>query len=496
MASTNQRNLDSNQPPFGRNQYLKDYSYAIRHLKMGESEEDVARAMANYRKDMKATDAVQYGERTVEKAATAIAHENAMAESLSQQQVAPLGDGLQKVLDNHVEEVTSEEYARRLYSSGLDTQTIDLLEQHRGLSTEEAIEVANKAAATFHAERDTEYAVTQLRREKAPSEIAAAITKYRGPAVTDPEQYGKDVVAIAQQVMDVEKDIPTKTLVDARIDAAALKFKRDAAFAYRRLNQGADDNQVLLDIQQRNPNQALNTFNYQILGKTDHSYTLAVLTQGQALQNVMQQGGYKLESALDVIQRDFTKDLAGAVQDRRLGRSHADTLEHITESDTVKQRYGQALVNNADHILNEERSISVRPELTRELTNSYRRQEKLERDNFHTPKAQLESDAAKNDPAQKLANQSKALNIPDGSKIISANTHDGAYYGKVISETEDKFIQQIGGKAVVVHSKLDTGSDGMKVGHTYNVRYNEGKAALKQYGGQNRTQEKGPDQGR
>ncbi len=478
MAGT-QSTFDPKQPRFGQNQYLRDFAYATKHLKAGETEEDITKSIANFRRDLKPTAAVEYAQKTVQKAVDRIEHERALAESA--QNISTQHDQFLPELDKHLEELETAEFARQLYASGLDTNTIELLEQHRGLSTEEAVDVANKAAAQVHAERDVEYAVGQLRREKDPAEIAKAVAQYRSVAVKDPEQYAKAIVETAQQVLDVEKDIPTRTISDGQIAAATQKFKRDVHFAYNKLENGQGEQQVLLDIQSRNPVSAVNNFNYQMFGQTDHSYTLAVLGQAQALQGMMKQGDFDLNSGLKVVQTDFKKDLSTAVQNRRYGKARADVANNISEGEATKQPYAQALVNNADLIVNYERSISVRPELARELTQHFKQQETVEKDKFHTPRPESERTTGPKNDTDRLASQRKTLNIPEDAKIITPNEADGQYYGKVLGQNADKVIQQTGPKTVVAHSTLDVG-DKLETGKTYQVKYAQGKVNIKPYG--------------
>jgi hypothetical protein len=463
---------------FESERFPGDLVYALKVLKQGASEDQVVKDIAEYRADLPATDQIAYAQHTVDQASTTLLHEEAINRSLSKLELSPIDERLVGLLDKQAKDVTTAEYARRLYSSGLDVYVTDLLEDHRGLTRQEAVAVANRAAAQVHAESDVEYAISRLAQHKNLGQIASAISRYRGLAVNDPDQYGRDVVQTAQQIATVETDIPVRTLINARIQVSAHKFSRDVKFAWEELGRTQDKDQALLLLQQRNPNVILGSFRYHIRGRFDHSYPLAVLSYAEALQAASTSRDFKPSIALDAIHHEFKNHLSKAIADRRSGATRACAIDRITEGDPVKHRYAQAVLEEADEIISEERSSSIRPELTSLLAQQFEPQEQLDRANFHTANVELSLETMDSNACEAIPPLGNGAALPEGCHITFANSAHGSYSGKVVGETVGFFVQQIRPKAAVMHSKDHVGTEGMVIGRTYTVRYTNGTAAL------------------
>src|SRR5260370_7400719 len=110
----------------------------------------------------------------------------------------------------------------------------------RGLFMDDAIEVSNGARSQLHAERDLDYATRHLARNEKPEEIAVNIGKFRDGQVKDAKTYAAAVVQKAAEVREVEADVPTKALVDARNLATTQDYPRDLKFPFNQLHAATD----------------------------------------------------------------------------------------------------------------------------------------------------------------------------------------------------------------------------------------------------------------
>ncbi len=446
-------------------QYKRDWSYAIRHLEKGESRDQVEKQIATFRHDLR--DAVGYAQRTVEKAQAVLEYRTAMRESLSMDNV-PLEDGY-KSLDANLERLSTEEYARRLYANGYDTLVLDALQENRGLVIDEAIEVANAARSQFHAERDLDYATRHLARSEKPEEIAANIGKFRDGQVKDAKTYAAAVVQKAAEVREVEADVPTKALVDARKLVTSQEYARDLKFAFKQLEAGSDRDQVRLDIQERRPNKALQSYSYQIYGKPDHSYTVAVVQQAEGLRQMATQG-FNLDEAMKVARDEFMNDLTSGIVDRQHFNLRSNAIKLITEGAPSKEFYARAVLNEAECIVNEQREASIRPEMARDLTKHFKPERLI-------PKEQPRTHEAGFAEAQELTKQL----LGNEAKCSAPERNSGLYQGEIIGQTSTHYVQKLSPKSAIAHPK-DAVSESLLNGQTCQIRYSnqKGQATIKE----------------
>lgn len=340
-------------------QYKRDWAYAIRALEKGDAPEKVITDMATFRK--KLPEAQKYAETTVGKAQQYLQ----VREELSHAAKARTTHAPDYTeLDNNFRQTSHLEFARYLYEDGANRQTVtEFLQRERQLEQPEAENIAKEAEIRSFAERDLNYAVRARERGEGDERIIPKIAEYRQEAMENPQDYARAMLETADRVRQLENEHPSSSPAQHQVAAVQQQYRRDLEFAVFRLEHHTLD-QVRLEISDRRPEKAYGSPSYRIHRFPDHSYAVAVTEQATRIREVTERGR-GLEDTLDVGEREFGRHLQEALNLREAGRTADQITKHIGNGTSPSQYYARAVVNQADTIRENQREMSVRPEMAR-----------------------------------------------------------------------------------------------------------------------------------
>lgn len=350
------QNTDRNPNP---NQHKRDWAYAARALTKGDSPEKVIKAMAQYRKDL--PDAQKYAEATVHKIQQYLEIQAGLKpEATAPQAEAPKRADLKRTL----KEASDLDYARHLYEDGKDKNTvIESLHLDRKTDPAYAIVAAREAELRFFAERDLNYAVRAQSRGESNDQIAARIAEYRQGKIESPQQYAQRIVEAADRTRESERGPSSNPAIEQRIQAAKEQYGRDLQFAVFQLENRPRD-QVRLDVAERRPERAYDSPSFRLNGQPDPSYAVAVVQQAEKIRDLTDKGR-GLEQVLDAAESQFARHLQEAFNAREATRPRSEIIERISQGAPAQEFYARAVVNQAESIREQQREMSIRPEMAR-----------------------------------------------------------------------------------------------------------------------------------
>ena len=340
-------------------QYKRDWAYAARALSKGEAPEKVVQAMAAFRKDL--PDPQKYAETTV----TKIQQFLEVQAELKPNDAAPHADAPKRAdLKRTLKQVSDLDYARHLYEDGKDKNAIiELLHTDRKTDPTYALVVATEAELRLFAERDLNYAVRAQGRGEGNDQIAAKIAEYRQGKIDNPQQYAHAVVDAADRTREAERGPSSNPAVEQRIQSAHEQYRRDLQFAVFQLENTPRD-QVRLEIAERRPERAYDSPSFRLHGQPDSSYAVAVVQQAEKVRELTDKGR-SLEQVLDAAQHQFAGHVREALNAREATKPRSEVIDRISQGAPAQELYARAVVNQADSIREQQREMSVRPEMAR-----------------------------------------------------------------------------------------------------------------------------------
>src|SRR6266481_5013838 len=340
-------------------QYKRDWAYAARALSKGEAPEKVVQAMAAFRKDL--PDPQKYAETTV----TKIQQFLEVQAELKPNDAAPHADAPKRAdLKRTLKQVSDLDYARHLYEDGKDKNAIiELLHTDRKTDPTYALVVATEAELRLFAERDLNYAVRAQGRGEGNDQIAAKIAEYRQGKIDNPQQYAHAVVDAADRTREAERGPSSNPAVEQRIQSAHEQYRRDLQFAVFQLESTPRD-QVRLEIAERRPERAYDSPSFRLHGQPDSSYAVAVVQQAEKVRELTDKGR-SLEQVLDAAQHQFAGHVREALNAREATKPRSEVIERISQGSPSQDFYARAVVNQADSIREQQREMSVRPDMAR-----------------------------------------------------------------------------------------------------------------------------------
>ncbi len=340
-------------------QYKRDWAYAARALSKGEAPEKVVQAMAAFRKDL--PDPQKYAETTV----TKIQQFLEVQAELKPNDAAPHADAPKRAdLKRTLKQVSDLDYARHLYEDGKDKNAIiELLHTDRKTDPTYALVVATEAELRLFAERDLNYAVRAQGRGEGNDQIAAKIAEYRQGKIDNPQQYAHAVVDAADRTREAERGPSSNPAVEQRIQSAHEQYRRDLQFAVFQLASTPRD-QVRLEIAERRPERAYDSPSFRLHGQPDSSYAVAVVQQAEKVRELTDKGR-SLEQVLDAAQHQFAGHVREALNAREATKPRSEVIDRISQGAPAQELYARAVVNQADSIREQQREMSVRPEMAR-----------------------------------------------------------------------------------------------------------------------------------
>jgi len=340
-------------------QYKRDWAYAARALSKGEAPEKVVQAMAAFRKDL--PDPQKYAETTV----TKIQQFLEVQAELKPNDAAPHADAPKRAdLKRTLKQVSDLDYARHLYEDGKDKNAIiELLHTDRKTDPTYALVVATEAELRLFAERDLNYAVRAQGRGEGNDQIAAKIAEYRQGKIDNPQQYAHAVVDAADRTREAERGPSSNPAVEQRIQSAHEQYRRDLQFAVFQLESTPRD-QVRLEIAERRPERAYDSPSFRLHGQPDSSYAVAVVQQAEKVRELTDKGR-SLEQVLDAAQHQFAGHVREALNAREATKPRSEVIERISQGSPSQDFYARAVVKRADSIREQQREMSVRPEMAR-----------------------------------------------------------------------------------------------------------------------------------
>lgn len=338
-------------------QYQRDWAYAIRSLEKGDAPEKVIGDMAAFRKDL--SDPHKYAETTVGNAQQHLQVRSELSNAAKGRR-AHVPD--YTALDNAVQQASHLELARQLYEDGGYRQTVtESLQRDRQLEQPEAANIAKEAEARSFAERDLNYAIRARERGDGDERIIPKIAEYRQGQVENPHDYARTILEAADKTRQLEREHAGMTSSQEQIATAQDQYRRDLQFAvFQREHRTPDELQ--LAISERRPERAKDASSFRMHGLSDHSYAVAVSEQAHRIREVTDRGR-SLEDTLDVAEREFGRHLQEALRQREIGRTANQVVKDISTHNSVDTYYARAVVNQADSIREQQRAMSIRPEM-------------------------------------------------------------------------------------------------------------------------------------
>jgi hypothetical protein len=340
-------------------QYKRDWAYAARALSKGEAPEKVVQAMAAFRKDL--PDPQKYAETTV----TKIQQFLEVQAELKSTDAAPQAEAPKRAdLKRTLKQVSDHEYARHLYEDGKDKNAVvESLTADRKTDPAYALGVAREAELRVFAERDLNYAVRAQGRGEGNNQIVAKIAEYRQGKVDNPQQYAQAVVDAADQTREPERGPSANPAIEQRIQSAHEQYRRDLQFAVFQLESTPRD-QVRLEITERRPERAYDSPSFRLHGQPDPSYAVAVVQQAEKIRELTDKGR-GLEQVLDAAQHQFASHLREALNAREATKPRSEVIDRISQGAPAQEFYARAVVNQAESIREQQREMSIRPEMAR-----------------------------------------------------------------------------------------------------------------------------------
>jgi hypothetical protein len=340
-------------------QYKRDWAYAARALSKGEAPEKVVQAMAAFRKDL--PDPQKYAETTV----TKIQQFLEVQAELKPNDTAPQADAPKRAdLKRTLKQVSDLDYARHLYEDGKDKNAvIESLHTDRKADPAYALVAATEAELRLFAERDLNYAVRAQDRGEGNDQIVAKIVEYRQGKIDNPQQYAHAVVDAADRTRDAERGPSASPAIEQRIQSAHEQYRRDLQFAVFQLENTPRD-QVRLEIAERRPERAYDSPSFRLHGQPDPSYAVAVVQQAEKVRELADKGR-SLEQVFDAAQHQFAGHVREALNAREATKPRSEVIDRISQGAPAQEFYARAVVNQGESIREQQREMSVRPEMAR-----------------------------------------------------------------------------------------------------------------------------------
>jgi len=359
----NTQNTNRNPNP---DQYKRDWAYAARALSKGEAPEKVVQAMAAFRKDL--PDPQKYAETTV----TKIQQFLEVQAELRPNDAAPQADAPKRAdLKRTLKQVSDLDYARHLYEDGkAKNAIIESLHTDRKTDPTYALVVATEAELRLFAERDLNYAVRAQGRREGNDQIVAKIAEYRQGKIDNPQQYAQAVVDAADRTREAERGPSVNPAIEQRIQSAHEQYRRDLQFAVFQLENTPRD-QLRLEITERRPERAYDSPSFRLHGQPDPSYAVAVVQQAEKVRELADKGR-SLEQVLDAAQHQFTGHVREALNAREAIKPRSEVIDRISQGAPAQEFYARAVVNQAESIREQQREMSVRPEMARAAVEQLR----------------------------------------------------------------------------------------------------------------------------
>jgi hypothetical protein len=337
-------------------QYKRDWAYAARALSKGEAPEKVVQAMAEFRKDL--PDPHKYAETTVTKIQQFLEVQAELKPNDAAE--APKRADLKRTL----KQASDHDYARHLYEDGKDKNAvIESLTADRKTDPAYALGVAREAELRLFAERDLNYAVRAQGRGEGNDQIVAKIAEYRQGKIDNPQQYAQTVVDAADRTRETERGPSANPAIEQRIQSAHEQYRRDLQFAVFQLESTPRD-QVRLEITERRPERAYDSPSFRLHGQPDPSYAVAVVQQAEKIRELTDKGR-GLEQVLDAAQHQFASHLREALNAREATKPRSEVIDRISQGAPAQEFYARAVVNQAESIREQQREMSIRPEMAR-----------------------------------------------------------------------------------------------------------------------------------
>jgi hypothetical protein len=354
--STQAKNRNPSPNP---DQYKRDWAYAARALTKGDAPEKVIKDMAAYRKEL--PDPQKYAETTVAKIQEYLEIQAELKpDENSAQEKAPRSADLKRTL----KQVSDLDYARHLYDDGKDKNAvIETLVTDRKVDPAYAVGVAREAELRQFAERDLNYAVRAQTRGEANDRIIPKIAEYRQDKIDDPRQYAHAIVQAAEQTREAERRPSTSPAIEQRIQSAHDQYRRDLQHALFQLENQPRDH-VRLEIAERRPERAYDSPSFRLHGQPDPSYAVAIVQQAEKIRELTD-NGRSLDQVLDAAQQQFAGHVREALNAREATKPRTEVIERITQGAPAQEFYARAVVNQADSIREQQREMSIRPEMAR-----------------------------------------------------------------------------------------------------------------------------------
>src|SRR5262249_12877007 len=114
----------------------------------------------------------------------------------------------------------------------------------------------------------------------------------------------------------------------------------------------------------RRPEKAHESPSFRMHGLPDHSYAVAVTDQATRIREVTERGR-GLEETLDVAESEFGRHVQEALNLRESGRTANQITKQLGNGTSPGVYYARAVVNQADNIREQQRQMSIRPEMAR-----------------------------------------------------------------------------------------------------------------------------------
>ncbi len=340
-------------------QYKRDWAYAARALSKGEAPEKVVQAMAAFRKDL--PDPQKYAETTV----TKIQQFLEVQAELRSNDAAPQTEAPKRAdLKRTLKQVSDLDYGRHLYEDGKDKNAvIESLHADRKTDPTYAFVVATEAELRLFAERDLNYAVRAQHRGEGNDRIISKVAEYRQGKIDNPQQYAQAVVDAADRTREAERGLSSNPAVEQRIQSAHDQYRRDLQFAVFQLESTPRD-QVRLEIAERRPERAYDSPSFRLHGQPDPGYAVAVVQQAEKVRELIDKGR-SLEQVLDAAQHQFAGHVREALNAREATKPRSEVIDRISQGAPAQESYARTVVNQAESIREQQREMSVRPEMAR-----------------------------------------------------------------------------------------------------------------------------------
>jgi hypothetical protein len=129
--------------------------------------------------------------------------------------------------------------------------------------------------------------------------------------------------------------------------------------------------QVRLEIAERRPERAYDSPSFRLHGQPDPSYAVAVVQQAEKVRDLADKGR-GLEQVLDAAQHQFAGHVREALNAREATKPRSEVIDRISQGAPAQEFYARAVVNQAESIREQQREMSVRPEMARAAVEQLR----------------------------------------------------------------------------------------------------------------------------